>query len=173
LVYGTAETFFPAEELVLSEMAHRGVGVAERVQLAEQVREAGRVRLTHLLKSVLVESCGRERRARLLDGRVGRHRPHGLREPADEFDPVELQLPRGLISIREALSDEDGGTGTENAAELAALRTAAPRTCTSPIAPAGSGVSQAITDTGYFAFNGGGANYDGNGPVMALAWLIF
>src|SRR5512132_3842429 len=31
--YGTAETFFTAEELVLSEIAHRGVGLAERVHL--------------------------------------------------------------------------------------------------------------------------------------------
>lgn len=49
MTYGTAETFFAAEELVLSEMAHRGVGVAQRVHLAEEVREAGRVRLTDLL----------------------------------------------------------------------------------------------------------------------------
>lgn len=86
--YGTAETFFTAEELVLSEIAHRGVGAAESVHLAEEVREAGRVRLTNLLKSVLVESYGRERLARFLDGRVGIDRPSGLREPSDEFDPV-------------------------------------------------------------------------------------
>jgi hypothetical protein len=86
--YGTAETFFTAEELVLSEIAHRGVGVAESIHLAEEVREAGRVRLTNLLKSVLVESCGRERLARIRDRRVGIDRPSGLREPSDEFDPV-------------------------------------------------------------------------------------
>ena len=106
--YGTAETFFTAEELVLSEVAHRGVGVAESVHLAEEVHEAGWVRLTNLLKSVLVESCGREHLARILDGRVGVDRPSSLREPADEFDPVELQVPRGLVSVREALADEDG-----------------------------------------------------------------
>jgi hypothetical protein len=61
--YGTAETFFTAEELILSEIAHRGVGVAESVYLAEEVREAGGIRLTHLLKSVLAEPCGRERPA--------------------------------------------------------------------------------------------------------------
>ena len=93
--YGTAETFLAAEELVLSEIAHRGVGVAEGVHLAEEVREAGRVRLTNLLESVLVESCGRERLARVLDGREGIDRPGGLREPSDEFDPVELQVPEG------------------------------------------------------------------------------
>ena len=86
--YGTAETFFAAEEVVLSEVAHRGVGVAERVHLAEEVREAGRVRLTNLLKSVLAESCGRERPARIGDRRVGIDRPSGLRKPSDEFDPV-------------------------------------------------------------------------------------
>src|SRR5439155_4537295 len=67
--YGTAQTFFAAEELVLSEIAHRGVGVAEGVHLAEEVGEAGRARLTNLLKSVPVESCGRERLTRLLEGR--------------------------------------------------------------------------------------------------------
>src|SRR5215469_203701 len=59
--YGTAETFFTAEELVLGEIAHRGIGLAESVHLAEQVREAGRVCLANLLKSVLAESRGRER----------------------------------------------------------------------------------------------------------------
>jgi hypothetical protein len=108
--YGTAETFFTAEELLLGETAQRGVGVAERVHLAEEVREADRVRLTNLLKSVLVESCGRERLARICDGRVSIDRPSGLREPSDEFDPVQ--------SAREALSDEDRGTGAENAADL-------------------------------------------------------
>src|SRR5262245_54951118 len=116
--YGTAETFFTAEELVLSEIAHRGVGVAESVHLAEEVREAGRVRLTNLLKIVLVESCGRERLARIREGREGIDRPSGLREPSDKFDPVQLQVPRGLVSVRETLSDEDGGTGAENAADL-------------------------------------------------------
>ena len=86
--YGTAETFFTAEELVLGEIAHRGVGVAESVHLAEEVREAGRVRLTNLLKSVLVESCGRERLARIGDRREGIDRPSGLRDPSDELDPV-------------------------------------------------------------------------------------
>jgi hypothetical protein len=86
----TAETFFAAAELVLGEVAHRGVGVAERVHLAEEVREAGRVRLTNLLKRVLVEPCGRERLARVLDGRVGLGRPSGLREPPDEFDPPRV-----------------------------------------------------------------------------------
>jgi hypothetical protein len=108
--YGTAETFFAAEELVLGEIAHRGVGVAERVHLAEEVREANRPRLTNLLKRVLVESRGRERLARIFDRRVGIERPSGLREPSDEFDPVQ--------SAREALSDEDRATGAQNAADL-------------------------------------------------------
>jgi hypothetical protein len=116
--HGTAEAFFTAEELVLGEIAHRGVGVAERVHLAEEVREAGRVCLTNLLEGVLAESCGRERPARVLDGREGFDRARGLREPSDEFDPVELQVPRGLVSVRETLSDEDRGTGTEDAADL-------------------------------------------------------
>jgi hypothetical protein len=55
--YGTAETFFTAEELVLSEIAHRGIGLAESVHLAEEVREAGQPRLTNLLKSVPDGSC--------------------------------------------------------------------------------------------------------------------
>jgi hypothetical protein len=108
--YGTAETFCTAEELVVSEIAHGGVRLAESVHLAEEVREAGRVRLPNLLKSLLVESCGRERLARIRDGRVGTDRPSGLREPSDEFDPVE--------SAREALSDEDGSTGAENPTDL-------------------------------------------------------
>src|SRR5882762_4250751 len=106
--YGTAETFFTAAELVLGEVAHRGVGVAEGVHLGEEVREAGRVRLTNLFKGVLVEAGSRERLARVLDGREGIDRPSGLREPSDEFDAVGLQAPRGLVSVREALSDEDG-----------------------------------------------------------------
>jgi len=116
--YGTPETFFTAEELVLSEIAHRGVGEAESVHLAEEVREAGRVRFANLLKGNLVESGGRERLARSTEGREGVDRSSGLREPSDDFDPVVLQVPQGLVSIREALSDEDGGTGTENAADL-------------------------------------------------------
>src|SRR5580704_897815 len=109
--YGLAETFFTAAELVLSEAAHRGVGAAESVHLPEEVGEAGRERLTNLLQGVLVESCGRERLARLLDGREGTDRPGGLRKPPDEFDPVGLQVPRRLVSVREALPDEDRGTG--------------------------------------------------------------
>src|SRR4029453_200768 len=108
--YGTAETALAGEELVLGELAHCGVGVAERVHLAEEVREAGRVCLPNLLKSVAVESRGRERLARVVDGRVGLDRPSGLRKPSEEFDPVQ--------SAREALSDEDGGAGAENAADL-------------------------------------------------------
>ncbi len=108
--HGTAETFFTAEELVLAEFAHRGVGVAEGVHLREELREAGRVRLTNLLESVPVESCSRERLARLPDGREGIDRPSGLGEPANELDRVELQVPRGLVSVRKALSDEDGRT---------------------------------------------------------------
>ena len=116
--YGAAETVFAAEELVLGETAHGGVGVAEGVHLAEEVREAGRVGLTNLLKRVLVESRGCKRLARVPEGREGTDRSSGLREPSDEFDPFELQGPRGLVSVQEALSDEDGGTGAENAAEL-------------------------------------------------------
>src|SRR4029450_222648 len=48
--------------------------------------------------------------ASIRDRRVGIDRPSGLREPSDEFDPVQ--------SAREALSDEDGGTRAENAADL-------------------------------------------------------
>ena len=116
--YGTAETFFTAEELVLSEIAHRGVGMAESVHLAEEVREAGRVRLPNLLECVAVESCGGERLARVRDRREGCDRSSGLGEPSDEFDAVGPQDPRGLIPVREPLSDQDGGTGTEHAADL-------------------------------------------------------
>jgi hypothetical protein len=113
--YGMAQTFFTAEELVLSEMAHRGVGLAECIHLAEEVREAGRVRLTNLLESFLVKACGRERLARIPDGSEGIDRSSGLREPSDEFDPV--------VSAREALmahagSDQDGGARAENATDL-------------------------------------------------------
>jgi hypothetical protein len=101
---------FAAEELVLAETAHRGVGLAERVHLAEEVREAGAVGLTNLLKRVLVEASGRERLTRLLDRRIGIDRPSGLGEPSDEFDTVD--------SAREALSDEDGRVRPKNAANL-------------------------------------------------------
>ena len=116
--HGPAEAFFPAEELVLGEIAHRGVGVAQAVHLAEEVREAGRVRLTNLLKSDLMEPCGRKRLARGLDGREGIDRPGGLGEPSHEFDRVQLQVARGLVSVRKALPDEDGRTGAQNAADL-------------------------------------------------------
>src|SRR5262245_4534315 len=113
--HGTAETFFAAEELVLRETAHRGVGLAERVDLAEEVREARRVHLADLLESLPVESGGRERRAGLLDGREGIDRPSGLGEPPAELDPV--------VSAREPLmahagSNEDRGTGAEYSADL-------------------------------------------------------
>src|ERR1051325_10479972 len=106
--YGSAETFFTAEELVLAEIAQRRVGLAESVHLAEEVREAGRVRLTNLLMSLLPESCGRERTAGLLHGRKGVDCPSGLGEPADVLDPV--------VSVRRALAahaapDEDGSAG--------------------------------------------------------------
>src|SRR6476620_1719711 len=117
--YGMAEAFFTAEELVVAEAAHRGVGVAEGVHLAEEVRKAGGIRLTNLLESVLVKSYGGERLARVLDGREGCERASGLGEPSDEFDAVEPEGPRGLVPVREPLSDEDGGTGAEHAADLA------------------------------------------------------
>src|SRR5215467_8733353 len=113
--YGTAEAFFAAKELVLGEIAHRRVGPAESVHLAEEVREAGRPRLTNLLKGVLVESRGRERLARIRDGREGVDRPGGLGEPSDEFDPVVSA--RGAL-MAHAAPDEDGGSGAQNAADL-------------------------------------------------------
>src|SRR5262245_20674080 len=109
--YGTAKTFITAEELVLTETAQRGVRMAERDELSEEVREAGRVRLTYLLKSVMVEACGRERLARIVDGREGTDRPSGLREPSDELDPV-------MVCARHACSDEDRGTRAQHAADL-------------------------------------------------------
>src|SRR6476660_8790051 len=116
MLHGTAESLLAAPELVVRELAHRRVGVAERVHLAEEVREARRVRLTNLLDGVLTKSCGRERVAGLLHGWERLDRPGGFREPADDLDPVEFQRPRGLVSVRKALADEDGRTGTENAA---------------------------------------------------------
>lgn len=115
LAYGTAKAFFAAEELVFGETAHGGIGLAESAHLVEEVREARRIRLTNLLESVLVESRGRERPARLLDGREGVDRPSGLGELPDVFDPV--------VSVRKALmahagADEDGGAGAENAADF-------------------------------------------------------
>jgi hypothetical protein len=93
--YGTAETFFTAQELVLGEVAHGGVGVAEGVHLAEEVREAGRVGLTNLLKRVLVESRGRKRLARVPEGRKvliaravsGNHRTSSI--------PSSFRVPEG------------------------------------------------------------------------------
>ena len=108
--YGMAETFFTAEELVLSEIAHRRVGVAERVRLGEELGEAGRVCLGNLLKGVPAKSGGCERTAGLLNGGVGIDRPGGFREPADELDLVD---PAG-----EALAEEHGSAGPENAADF-------------------------------------------------------
>jgi hypothetical protein len=51
-----------------------------------------------------------ERLAGLLNGGVGIDRPGGLREPADELDLVD---PAG-----EALADEHGSAGPENAADF-------------------------------------------------------
>src|SRR6476619_2603509 len=82
------ETLLPALELVLAEVAQRGVGVAKRVDVAEEVGESGRPRLTNLLERDAVESCGAECLACLLDGREGVDRPDGLGEPSDELDPV-------------------------------------------------------------------------------------
>src|SRR4051812_47651767 len=65
-----AETFFAAEELLLAETAHRRVGCAEGVDLAEEIREAPRVGLANLVESVPLESCGRERAARIRERRV-------------------------------------------------------------------------------------------------------
>jgi hypothetical protein len=109
--YGSAETFLTAKELLLSELAHRGVGPAEPVQLAEEARQADRPRLTNLLERVPVESHRRERVARLLDRREGLDRPSGVREPSDELNPVQ--------PAREALSDENRGTETQHPANLA------------------------------------------------------
>src|SRR5262245_45750005 len=108
--HGTAESFLSALELVLREHAHRRVGLAERVHLAEEVREARRVRLADLLERVPVESCCRERLARLRDGGVGGDCPSRLREPSHELDPVQ--------PARKALPDEDGRAGAEDAADL-------------------------------------------------------
>ena len=107
-----------AEELVLGEIAHRGVGATEGVHLAEEIREAGRVRLTNLLEGVPAESRGLERRARVLEGGKGLDRPSGLREPSGDLDPVQPQWPRGLVPVRVTLADEDGGAGAEDAADL-------------------------------------------------------
>lgn len=107
---GTAETIFATAELVLGETAHSGIGMAERVHLAEEVGEAGWIGLANLLKRVLAEACGRERVAHIREGRVGIDDASGLREPSDELDPLD--------SARKPLSDEDGGTGAENAADL-------------------------------------------------------
>ena len=71
--YGAAQTFFPAEELVVGELAHRGVGLAERVHLVEEAREAGWVRLTNGLESFLAKPCGRERLAGVPHRRIGRN----------------------------------------------------------------------------------------------------
>src|SRR5579862_3890404 len=43
MLHRQAKTLFPSKELVLGEAAHRGVGVAIRIQLLQQVREARRV----------------------------------------------------------------------------------------------------------------------------------
>jgi hypothetical protein len=105
-------------ELFLGEGAHRAVCLAESVDLGEEVGEAGWVGLANLLKGFLVESCGCERLARVLKRRKGIGRPGGLREPADELDRGLVQVPGRLVSVREALSDEDRGALAEDAADL-------------------------------------------------------
>ena len=112
--YGTAETILAAAELVLGEIAHRGVCAAERVQLTEEVREAGRPGLTNLLESVATEPGGRERRTRIRDGREGVDRPGRLREPSDKLDPV---VSVGTASMAHPGSDQDGASGAENTPE--------------------------------------------------------
>ena len=67
LLHRTAETFFPTAEFVLGEAAHRGIGAAKCVHLAQEVGEAGRVRLAHLLKRLHVKSCCSEDLACLFD----------------------------------------------------------------------------------------------------------
>src|SRR6478672_3516018 len=93
--YGMAEAFFTAEELVVAEAAHRGVGVAEGVHLAEEVRKAGGIRLTNLLESVLVKSYGGERLARVLDGREGCDRASGLGDHRTSSMLSSLRVPEG------------------------------------------------------------------------------
>ena len=61
VAYSAAETFLPTEELVLGESAHRRVGRAKAVQLAEEAGEARGVGLANRLESLLIESCRRER----------------------------------------------------------------------------------------------------------------
>lgn len=107
---GTAEPFPAAQELLVGEAAHGGVGVAQGVCLVEVVGEAGGVCLGNLIEGLLAESCGGERAAGLLDGGVGVDGPGGLGEPADELDPVG---PAG-----ECLADEHRGAWAQDAADL-------------------------------------------------------
>src|SRR5581483_12357081 len=107
---GTAQTLLAADELVLGEPAHRRVGPAQRVRLVEERRERGGVGLANRLERLPLEPGGRERLACVLDGWEGVRRPCGLGKPPDELDAVQ--------SAREALSDKDGRTGAEHAADL-------------------------------------------------------
>jgi hypothetical protein len=93
VLHGAAEAFLAAEESLLGEVAHRGIG------------EAGRWSDTsgNLLKSVPAESSGGERLACLLDSGVGLDRLGDLGEPADELDPAG---PAGGC-----LADEHGSAG--------------------------------------------------------------
>ena len=107
-----AKTLLAAAELVLGQCSQRGVGVTERLQLSQEVREAGvvGVRLPNRLERFPMESRRRERVANIRDRRIGVDGPGRLGEPVDELDPVH--------PARKALSDEDGGTRTEHAANL-------------------------------------------------------
>src|SRR5690349_6054909 len=110
-LHRTPETVLPAHELVVAEAAHRRVGLAERVHLAEEVREAARVRLANLLERLLPQSRRGEHVAGLREGREAVGRPGRLGEPADELHPAQ--------PAREPLADEDGGAGAQHAPDLA------------------------------------------------------
>jgi hypothetical protein len=94
--YGTAETFFTAEELVLSEIAHRGVGVAESAHLAEEAREAGRyVSRTCSRASWWNPAAANALHVSLTEGKVsiGPRQPVKTSAVGPANDPLAMQLP--------------------------------------------------------------------------------
>lgn len=104
MLHGAAEPFLAPPELLLGEAAHDGVGAAEVVRLVEELGKAGQC-LGDLLKRVAAESCGGERLACVLDGRIGSDRPGGL----------EKELPgkgaRRVGPARKSLADQHGAPG--------------------------------------------------------------
>jgi MFS family permease len=109
--HGAAEPFLAAQELLVGEVAHDGVGAAERVCLGEEPGQADQ-RLGHRLKRVAAESRGSEGLVHPLEGGKGTGRPYGLGE---ELPGKGARRPG---PARESLADQHRGAWAQHAADL-------------------------------------------------------